>query len=182
MTRPPILIAEIKTGSPFGWRASHSWEELFELAAEHGDILSIHTDPRWSGSLDLIKKARQQTTKPILAKGIHSHDTQITQALEAGADWVLMVGRIPVVHLDKCLLESLNLAELAALPPDTKAVWNSRNLSTGGTKPESFDQARTLWPGWLCQASHIASVTDIHPDAEAILVGTHLSEFLRTLS
>ena len=68
MKRPFELIAEVKTASPFGWSSNRSWEELFDLANQYGDIISIHTDSRWGGSFDLLKQARQQTTKPILAK------------------------------------------------------------------------------------------------------------------
>jgi indole-3-glycerol phosphate synthase len=176
------LIAEVKTSSPFGWQSPRSWEQLFALAATHGDMLSIHTDSRWGGSFDLVRRARQQTSKPILAKGIHASDRDIIQALEAGADWVLVVGRTPAVHLDKCLLEPDDLAQLCALPPATKAVWNSRDLATGGFKTESFQQARTAWPGWLCQASNIHSIHDVHADADAALVGSELPAFVRTLA
>ena len=62
------IIAEVKTGSPFGYKSEESWDELFEVAESVGDILSIHTDPRWLGSFELISKARKLTDKPILAK------------------------------------------------------------------------------------------------------------------
>lgn len=174
-----IFIAEVKTHSPFGWRSPHTWDELFELANEAGDMISIHTDPRWHGSLDLIRKARRLTDKPILAKGIHATDDEIAAALDAGADWVLVVGRIPDVHMDKCLIEVLSLSELDVLPAGARAVWNSRNLDTGEPKSETFTQARERFNGWLCQASNITHVTDIDPTADAILVGTHLPELVR---
>lgn len=170
------LIAEVKTHSPFGWESNRSWDELFEIANNFGDMISIHTDPRWHGSFELIAKARNLTTKPILAKGIHSSDTDIQTALNAGADYVLVVGRVPADHLDKCLIEPNTLEELKRLPLNTKAVWNSRDLKTGGLKSETFTQARTLYKGWLCQASNISKVEDINPSADAVLIGTHLPE------
>ncbi len=174
-------IAEVKTESPFGYRAERTWGELFALAEEVGDIISIHTDPRWGGSFDLLKKARAMTNKPVLAKGIHASDEEVEQALAAGADWVLVVGRVPSAHEEKCLIEPYTLEELRALPQGVRAVWNSRDLHTGGLKAETFGQAREVFGGWLCQASNIRTVADIKPGADAVLVGTHLVEFAESL-
>jgi indole-3-glycerol phosphate synthase len=172
------VIAEVKTHSPFGWQSDKSWSELFAMANEVGDIISIHTDPRWHGSFDLVRKARSLTTKPILAKGIHASDDDIKQALVAGADHVLVVGRIPAIHLDKCLIEPYTIAELTRLPGQCRAVWNSRDLATGGLKSETFAEARKAFRGWLCQASNIMTMNDVDPAADAILVGTHLEQFV----
>lgn len=144
-------------------------------------MISIHTDERWGGSLHLVQKARTLTAKPILAKGIHATDEDIKNALDAGADYVLVVGRVPSMHREKCLIEPLTLAELATLPHDIKVVWNSRDLSHGGLKEETFEDARKLFPGWLCQASNIKNVGDIRDDANAVLVGAHLTEFAQSL-
>jgi indole-3-glycerol phosphate synthase len=175
-----IIIAEVKTHSPFGWKSPSTWDELFELAREVGDMVSIHTDARWHGSFDLVAKARSLTDKPILAKGIHASDSDITRALAAGADYVLVVGRTPNIHLDKCLLEPNTLGELASLPKGVKAVWNSRDLATGGRKTDTFQAARQIFPGWLCQASNISSIDDVDPSANAVLVGTALSKFAKS--
>lgn len=171
-----ILITEVKTNSPYGWESDKSWDYLFEIANSIGNIISIHTDPRWSGSFELIKKARKMTDKPILAKGIHKSDKDILNALESGADYVLVVGRISGVHLDKCLIEPFSLNELKVISPDTKAVWNSRDLSDGSNKSETFDEARDIFSGWLCQASNISSLRDINPKADAVLIGTQLEK------
>lgn len=180
--RPYTFIAEVKTASPFGWRSARPWDELFELANRHGDMISVHTDPRWEGSLELVRKARRRTAKQILAKGIHADDEQIAAALEAGADKVLVVGRQPGArYLPHCLLEPRSLAELTTYPPDAQVVWNARNLDTGGAKPETFAQARAAWPGWLCQASRLRSIDDVQFGADAILVGSHLPEFIASL-
>jgi indole-3-glycerol phosphate synthase len=175
------IITEVKTHSPFGWKSDKSWEELFEVAERVGDIISIHTDPRWHGSFELLERAHAMTKKPILAKGIHASDDLIEKALEAGADWVLVVGRIPTIHSEKCLIEPLTLEELKYVPANLKAVWNSRDLATGGMKNETFKEAREVFPGWLCQASNIKTVGDIESGADAVLVGTRLGEFVDSI-
>lgn len=177
MNKNVEIIAEVKTRSPFGWKSDKSWDELFSVANKIGDIISIHTDPRWGGSFDLIKKARAFTDKPILAKGIHADDASIQQALDAGADWVLVVGRIPSINVEKCFIEPLTLEELKTIPSEHRVVWNSRDLSDGGIKQETFEQARALFKGWLCQASNIRTRNDIKDGADAVLIGTHLIEF-----
>jgi hypothetical protein len=171
------IIAEVKTKSPFGWESGRTWEELFEIAVSIGDMISVHTDPRWGGSFELLERARAMTNLPILAKGLHSYDDDIRRALDLGANKVLVVGRIPGVAPKSCLLEPLNLRQLASFPLTQPAVWNTRDLVTGGLKHETFDQARTLTFGWLCQASNIATWEDVHPGANAILVGQHMPEF-----
>jgi len=175
------LIAEVKTTSPFGYVSDKSWDELFTLAEKVGDIISIHTDPRWGGSFDLVKKAKSLTGKPILAKGIHETDEMLERAVQAGADFVLVVGRIPKVHVEKCLIEPLTLAELKTIPSGMKVVWNSRDLLTGGFKKETFEEARKIFPGWLCQASNIKSIADIQEGANAVLVGEGLEGFVGSL-
>jgi len=175
------IIAEVKTKSPFGFVSDKTWEELFALADSVGDIISIHTDPRWGGSFDLIRRARAMTSKPILAKGIHATDSEIEQAIAAGADFVLVVSRIPAVHIEKCLIEPLTLEELRLIPQNLKAVWNSRDLEHGGMKKETFAHAREIFKGWLCQASNIKTVDDVEGGADAVLVGTNLSEFAESI-
>jgi len=175
------IIAEVKTESPFGYRSKHSWEELFDVADSIGDMLSIHSDPRWGGSFELIKRARMLTKKPILAKGIHASNDDIKRALEAGADLVLVVGRIPAVHLEKCVLEPMSLQELGTYLPNARVLWNARNLSDGKAKKETFSEARQAFPGWLCQASFIKMPSDIDPQADAALIGTDLMAFAKAL-
>lgn len=175
------IIAEVKTQSPFGFRSEKSWDELFSIAERVGDIVSIHTDARWGGSFDLVRKAKTLTNKPILAKGIHATDEDIEQAIQAGADYVLVVGRIPSVYKEKCLIEPNTLAELKEIPVELKAVWNSRDLADGGLKTETFEEAQEIFKGWLCQASNIQSVDNIKQGADAVLIGTHISEFEQSL-
>jgi indole-3-glycerol phosphate synthase len=175
------IIAEVKTDSPFGFKSNQNWNDLFKIANEVGDIISIHTDSKWNGSFDLVRNARKLTDKPILAKGIHAKDEDIKKAIESGADYVLVVGRIPRVCLDKCLIEPLSLKQLNEIPKNAKVIWNSRDLKNGEMKKESFEDARKIWKGWLCQASNIKSIADIKKGADAVLVGSYLEEFAKSM-
>jgi len=187
----PLTIAEVKTVSPFGFKSDKSWDELFAVASAAGDIVSIHTDPRWGGSFDLIKKAKSLTEKPVLAKGIHADESDIAQAAAAGADFILVVGRVPVISqtitpeiLAKCIIEPNTLAELVEFAKNlviTRMVWNARDLATGGMKTETFAQARAAFKGWLCQASHISTIADIREGADAVLVGEKLEGFVESV-
>lgn len=168
------IIGEAKPKSPFGWRSPHSWEELFEIANEVSDIVAVHTGSPWGGSFDLLEKARGLTDKPLLAKGIHTTDREVIEAVRRGANYVLVFGELVSVHLDLCLIEPTSFDELQGIPGDRMVVWNSRDLSTGDLKSESFDQARERFSGFLVQASNIAGLKDINPRADATLIGTHL--------
>lgn len=190
MYKNSTIIAEVKTQSPFGFKSEKTWDELLAVANKIGDIISIHTDSRWGGSFDLIKKSKSLTDKPILAKGIHTTDAEIDQAIAAGADYCLVVGRIPKIHIEKCLIEPNNLADLVEiikqienkkLPHDLKIVWNSRDLETGGLKKETFADARKIFDGWMCQASNIKTFQDINESADAVLIGENLIEFSKSI-
>ena len=178
------IIAEVKTQSPFGYKSNEPWEDLLFIAENVGDIIAVHTDPRWGGSFKLIEKAKsfeRLTDKIVLAKGIHDKDDDIVRAIEAGADYVLVVGRIPGVFPGKCWIEPYNLDELATIPKEFRVVWNARDLRTWSPKAETFESARKLWDGWLCQASYLRNVSDIMAGADGVLVGEHLREFAKSM-
>jgi len=182
-----MFIAEAKPQSPSGWRSDRTWEELVAIAAgcEYADMLSIHTDARWGGSMELVARARSMTEKPILAKGIHATDDLVAEAFGAGAHYVLVVGRVPAIKPELCLIEPHTVAELHELPASTMAVWNSRDLrklsQPDNRKSETFEQARAAFAGWLCQASNLRTIADIKPGANAVLIGTKLSEFVESI-
>lgn len=177
------LIAEVKTKSPFGYKATKSWDAQFDFAREHGDIISIHTDPRWGGSFDLLAKARRLTDKPILAKGIHQSDDEVMAALRAGADHVLVVGRWPYSWMmvgDSVWLEPLD--ETPYFTGGTMVI-NSRNLQTGQRWHMSFG-GRLKYVNEdtrIIQASYIRTVDDVSPRAWGVLVGEHLEGFVQSM-
>ena len=94
----------------------------------------------------------------------------------------MVVGRIPKIYTEKCLIEPLTLNELKNIPSEFRVVWNSRDLATGKSKKETFKEAREIWKGWLCQASHIKIVSDIEESADAVIVGTNLIKFAESIS
>ncbi len=178
----PLIIAEIKTKSPFGWKSELSFDALLEIAVRIGDVIAIHTDPRWGGSFELLREVARAIRKPILAKGFHEDDDLVRKAFDAGANFVLVVGRISLVQPEKCFVEPYTLRELKNFPIETRVVWNSRDLmNQGKPKTERFEQARRMWDGFLCQASNIRSVKDVKQGADAVLVGAYLPEFAKSL-
>jgi len=79
------------------------------------------------------------------------------------------------------MIEPLTLAEFKTIPENLRVIWNARDLADGKKKTETFAEARKTFRGWLCQASHIKNVTDIQEGADAILVGTNLLDFVKSL-
>ena len=192
----PIFIAEVKTESPYGYRSQRGWSSLLEIAAEHGDWVSVHTDVRWGGSWDVLWAARQSTKKPILAKGIHSLDSEIEKAFDLGADYVLCVGRVPqrmregrsAEWFDRVIVEPAFYLRNALDARDysryaSKLCYNSRNITNGdcvGTPSSGMVRAIDKDPDlWLCQASGIRSVDQIYSGYDAFIVGEHLEEFVK---
>lgn len=177
-----IFIAEVKTQSPFGFKSPHSFSYLLDIAIEYGDWVSIHTDPRWGGNYDNIKRVRQITTKPILAKGLHSTEDEVMKAFNSGADYVLSVvnQNYPTAN-DHIIYEPSSIEHMVQYNPFTKVCWNSRDLNDGLTKPQTIYTARKRHKGWLCQASMIQRINDIHPFVDAFIVGEHLPDFVKEL-
>lgn len=183
----PIFIAEVKTKSPFNFKSKYDWEYLFELANNYGDWISIHSQADFGGDTMDIVYAKDKSKKPILAKGFHRTDIEIETCLDCGADYVLVVDRIPAEkYIDKCLIEfSQTWKIVAALNayPEAKYVYNLRNLNTGILKKHNeFPELKTrLKNTWLCQASGIRAPIDVDPRADAFIVGSYLPEYINKL-
>jgi len=186
LSNEQLLIAEVKTRSPFGWEAPGTWQRRFDLAKQYGGWVSVHTDERWGGSFDLLAHARGETDLPLLAKGLHGSDELVRQAFDRGADYALVVGRVPTaddIELERCLIEPVAIGQFEefAARGVQRMVHNARDVFSGQPQHFSFEEARALWDGWLCQASLIQTVEDVRPDAQAVLVGTHLPEFIQSM-
>jgi hypothetical protein len=109
---------------------------------------------------------------------------------------------LTLLELEQCaemdcwaVWNSRNLASLYALPGISIArqkfihehipkflleLWKHEQ-PTSGKKKESFAEARSRFNGNLCQASNLRTKDDVHPKADAVLVGTHLEEFAASL-
>ncbi len=182
-----IFIAEIKTKSPFGFKSFYSKDVLGRLAMENADWLSIHVEPLWGGTHEDIEFYTQESGMPILAKGFHETDKDIKDSINAGADYVLVVGRIPEQkYLSQCLIEPLSLEqayEMAKKIGDriTGMVFNSRSLLTGGPSgfAASIDAYKRNFPKMkIFQASNIKAPFDIDRAADGFIVGEHLPQFI----
>lgn len=190
--KKPIFIAEIKTQSPFGFKSELCFSELMELAVEHGDWVSVHTNALWGGDFDAISFVRRNTSKPILAKGIHSTNDDVRRALDHGADYVLVVDRFcnPMVKerflrsqvLYECSYTQAKLMHFSFRSPEKyKFVCNSRNLSTGKFYPHSQLQEFIQAGLWTCQASKIHRPSDVRVGVNAFIVGQALPQFCAKL-
>ena len=179
----PIFIAEIKTKSPFGFVSPHSFNKLMDTAIEHGDWISVHDNALWGGDYESIAFVRRCTSKPILAKGLHTTNDDIKRALDHGADYVLVVDRIPPSDLwERCLFEWSSYSRFDQTRPDLhksqyKHVCNSRNLRTGTPRPNDLSLYLANPNLWICQASNILMPDDVQKGVSAFLVGENLVEF-----
>lgn len=193
MKKNPIFIAEIKTQSMFGFKARYHRETLINTAIRYGDWVSVHTDPRFGGSFDDIYQIRKLTSKPILAKGFHSHNNDVKKAFDLGADYVLVVDRPNRYLLDryigKILFEFSNSHILDEISYDFlefgKIVFNGRNLNTGIGKKSiaQYHEFRKKCK-WLCGASLLSHPNDVkmfYPNCDAFIVGESLFEFCKEL-
>jgi indole-3-glycerol phosphate synthase len=183
-----IFIAEIKTQSPYGFKSEYSFHKLMECAVTNGDWVSVHTNALWGGDYEALSFVRRNTCKPIVAKGLHATDDDIKRSLDHGADYVLVVDRLPyprIISPNKCLLEmgNENLFEgnLKFIPSlkSEKFVYNCRNLKTGLMKTENLLEKYINTGVWICQASGIKTREDIHPRAGAFIVGENLVNFCK---
>jgi indole-3-glycerol phosphate synthase len=186
----PTFIAEVKTQSPFGFKSNKTWFELFDIANEYGDMISVHTNSLWGGNFDLLALAKRRTKKPILAKGLHLSKDEIKKCIDYGADYILCYDYIPdfsssELYARTLLIEPKNEKTLDDFVKNSRHpfyVINQRDILTGRLSDMSFDIIRNKYPDkYLCQASFIKTINDVHPNANAFIVGTHLETFVSTL-
>ncbi len=149
------LAAEFKRASPSkGDIAVHlnAGEQAQKYASAGANIISVLTEPRWfKGGLEDMTQVRLQTadkeaySRPaVLRKEFTTHKYQITEAIAAGADTILLIVAVLPQHLLKELIDharSLGMEPLVevhadselevALEAGAKVIGvNNRNLHT----------------------------------------------------
>jgi indole-3-glycerol phosphate synthase len=189
MSEKPIFIAEIKQRSMFGFESKYSRTTLIDTALHYGDWISTHTDPRFGGSFDDIYLLRRETNKPILAKGFHTHYTDIKKCFDNGATYVLTFRPVRYIlqykdiigNLEHILFETNDKKELNN---KNKFVCNGRDLRTGKPKEYSDYLEFRQRCKWLCGASLIKKPEDVqklYPNSDAFIVGENLVEYCKEL-
>ncbi len=150
LSRPggPHLIAEIKKASPSAGliRADYQPAEIARAYATGGaSAISVLTEPTvFQGSLDHLREVRAAVQLPILRKDFIFHHYQLLEAVESGADAILLIvamltpdelrslhEQAQALRLD-CLIEVHDESEMQeALKLGAKLIGiNNRNLKT----------------------------------------------------
>lgn len=200
LTRPggPHLIAELKKASPSAGliRADFNPPAIARAYADGGaSALSVLTEPTFfQGSLDTLRQVRGTVDLPLLRKDFIFHRYQLLEAVEAGADAVLLIvgmlaaEELRALHVEadalglNCLVEVHDAAELTvALGLDLSLVGiNNRDLNT---MTVDIDTTRRLLPAVpegvaVVSESGIQSREDVRRLGEAgvsaVLVGESL--------
>ena len=197
------LIAEVKKASPSAGVICKDFDPLRiarEYEAAGASCLSVLTDERFfQGSLDYLKEIRHAVKLPLLRKDFIIDERQILEAIEWGADAILLIVAIlddqQLRHFQSSasaaglavLVEVHDEAELdRALAADAKLVGvNNRDLKTFKVDLATTERlAAKLWssPGGkeklLVAESGIYTQADVKRlrqcGAGAILVGESL--------
>lgn len=176
----------------FGFQSKYSRNILIDTAIHYGDWISVHTDPRFGGSFDDIHIIRQETKKPILAKGFHIHYSDIQKCFDLGADYVLTVQK-PSEKLNSfysngllknIIFEIDNINDISNVNQHLmRYCYNGRSLKTGFGKKYigDYQQFRDRCD-WLCGASLIKELDDVqkfYPKCDAFIIGQNLVEFCK---
>lgn len=178
----PLVVAEVKLRSPYGWQnpSKTLWWSAFKLCREVGDIISVHTNPLWGGSFEYLEWARNETDKPILAKGFHNTIHDVQHALDCGANHVLTVGWDGGPLSEHCWFEVESRDQLINASKSEWIVLNRRDPRTGEERTNSSLRAEGIVGGIdrlghrICQASHIRGPEDVVAGVDAILIGQGL--------
>lgn len=170
----PLVVAEVKSRSPYGWVNPLSVSEQLAICEEAGDITSIHTNPLWGGSWEWLAEVCRRSKKPVIAKGFHDTVYDVQRARDCGATYVLTVGWHPSGELGRhCWHEAESMDQLRNTDAH-RVVWNSRNPRTGKQSWYTPEAGRAMRKGWLCQASNIRGPGDVVAGMDAILIGEGL--------
>lgn len=90
-SKEKLLIAEIKVARPQkNFYSSLSLEQRIK-SYQNADAISVVTHPSFLGSLELLKKVRSLTNKPILAKDFIRTTEEVIALANAGANGILLL-------------------------------------------------------------------------------------------
>ena len=195
---PLAVIAEVKKASPSAGTIVTDFDPV-KVAVEYeqagADAISVLTDQKYfQGHLSFLQKIRAETNLPLLRKDFILHESQVYEAVVAGADAILLIvaalEQEELVHLlgvaDECLLDVLvevhNLEEMdRALATEAKIIGvNNRDLRTFEVSLETTEAlSEEVGPDCiLVSESGIHSMEDAGRvkswGADAILVGEAL--------
>jgi indole-3-glycerol phosphate synthase len=142
------IISEIKKASPSAGIIAEDFDPVLiaqDYAAAGADAISVLTDERFfQGHLSFLAQIRQAVDLPLLRKDFIIHETQIWEAVVAGADAILLIVAAleqdelhhllevaATVQLD-VLVEVHNLPEMErALQTEASIIGiNNRNLKS----------------------------------------------------
>ncbi len=115
----PALIAEVKKASPSAGIIRPDFEPVriaAAYAAAGADAISVLTDrPFFQGSLEYLRAIREAVDLPLLRKDFIIDPRQILEAIEWGADAILLIVAILDDHRLRLFHELAEAAGLAAL-------------------------------------------------------------------
>jgi anthranilate phosphoribosyltransferase len=90
--RPGWVFAEVKLRTPLRAFSGPSLEERVAAYVEGGaEAISVVTHPSFGGSLDLLRRVRALTDRPIVAKDFLRRPDEVAALARAGADGVLLL-------------------------------------------------------------------------------------------
>jgi indole-3-glycerol phosphate synthase len=193
------LIAEVKKASPSAGIICHNFDPVRiakEYEAAGASCLSVLTDePFFQGSLDYLKAIRAAVKLPLLRKDFIIDERQILEAIEWGADAILLIAAILTdeqlekfhrlaLDVDLAALvevhDEAELARVSKINPPLIGV-NNRDLKTFNVDlvtTENLAAKMDLQKTLLVAESGIRSRADVQRlercGAKAILVGESL--------
>ena len=131
------LIAEVKKASPSAGIICKDFDPLRiarEYEAAGASCLSVLTDEKFfQGSLDYLNSIRQAVKLPLLRKDFMIDPRQILEALEFGADAILLIVAILSDEQMKHFLGLASAAGLTALVEVHDAIELDRAVTCGAT-------------------------------------------------
>ena len=168
------LIAEVKKASPSKGVICENFDPVriaCEYEAAGASCLSVLTDEKFfQGSLDYLRQIRQAVALPLLRKDFIIDERQILEAIEWGADAILLI----VAILDDTRLRKFReLAEeagLAALVEVHDEAELDRALATGATLLGVNNRNLKTFQVDLATTERLAAKLHSTPVADRLLV------------